>query len=378
MHPTFFILPLIALIPICFYFYKYIAAMAEFFGMSRKHRKAKVLIITLLAIIIAFANSFFSIGFFTIVHIIVFALIMALINLIYRKAAKVPKGKGRTKEDANLWEKIYGCRLVPIILAAVFMIYGYFNMTNVIEKDFTITTDKELSQDYTVAMIADLHMGVSMDVETLEEYCQEISAKNLDFLVITGDMVDEDTTKEEMIGACKAIGNIETRYGIYYVWGNHDATQFIWPPDYTIEELQAELKANGIVELQDETALINNEINIVGRKDAAYLLADRKTVTEMMDSLNKDNYTIVLDHQPITLEETSQSGADLQLSGHTHAGQLLPLGYLMEMFGYCDLKEGYADWNGMDVIVSSGFAGFGSPIRTESHSAYEIITITGE
>ena len=89
--------------------------------------------------------------------------------------------------------------------------------------------------------------------------------------------------------------------------------------------------------------------------------------------LNMKQAKLLADHQPTTLENNKPLKADLQLSGHTHGGQIFPLGYIG--FLYDDLVYGEYEENGSKIIVSSGFAGWGFPIRTQGKSEYVIVNI---
>ena len=144
---------------------------------------------------------------------------------------------------------------------------------------------------------------------------------------MAGDFVDDDTTKEDMIRCCEALGQVKTTYGVYYVFGNHDKGYY--SPDYrgySGDDLVAELEANGVHVLQDENELIDDRIYIVGRQDrseeAKQGRVDMETLTAGLDD---SHFSIVMDHQPCDYEAQAASGVDLVVSGHTHGGQLFPL-----------------------------------------------------
>ncbi|MBP2032075.1 putative MPP superfamily phosphohydrolase [Clostridium algifaecis] len=86
-------------------------------------------------------------------------------------------------------------------------------------------------------------------------------------------------------------------------------------------------------------------------------------------------FILLLDHQPFELQKNDELGYDLQLSGHTHAGQIWPVGLLSDILRTNELNYGYKKLSNMQAIVSSGMAGWGYPIRTEANSEYVIIDI---
>jgi len=117
------------------------------------------------------------------------------------------------------------------------------------------------------------------------------------------------------------------------------------------------------------------DILLVGRED---LSASRISSKELLKNQNTEKYIIMVDHQPVEYENNAQSGVDLMLSGHTHAGQIFPAGYLIKWFHMSDLWYGHTKIGNMDAIVSSGLAGWGYPIRTQKNSEYVIIDIQRE
>ena len=100
----------------------------------------------------------------------------------------------------------------------------------------------------------------------------------------------------------------------------------------------------------------------------------RKSVGQLMQGIDSTRYIILLDHQPYHLEEADQSGVDLQLSGHTHRGQVWPLNWVtraMYESDYGAYKRGKTDY-----YVSSGIGIWGGKFRIGTDSEYAVITLT--
>ena len=91
--------------------------------------------------------------------------------------------------------------------------------------------------------------------------------------------------------------------------------------------------------------------------------------------MNQDKFILLLDHQPCALEAADRAGCDLMLSGHTHAGQIWPSGLISQGTGMVELNYGYRMMNHLQVIVSSGIAGWAYPVRTSKHCEYVIVTV---
>jgi predicted MPP superfamily phosphohydrolase len=87
-------------------------------------------------------------------------------------------------------------------------------------------------------------------------------------------------------------------------------------------------------------------------------------------------YTIVLDHQPSSIEESAEQGADLHISGHTHRGQVWPLSWLTDAI--YEQSYGHRKWRNSDVIVSSGLSLWGPPFRIGTDSELVVIVLQPE
>ena len=274
--------------------------------------------------------------------------------------------------------EIYNSGIIPIILTGIFITYGCINAKNVIEKEYNIYTDKNIrNEGYKVNFISDLHFGTTMSNNELQKYCDNIYQRNVDIVILGGDIVDENTTLKQMKDAFKILSSIKSNYGIVYVYGNHDKSRYAINPNYTEEELKEAISECRIKILEDDIYEINNELCIIGRKDRSDS-EERKSAQDLVSEFNKDYYTIIVDHQPCEINENSENGYDLMVSGHTHFGQIWPLGHLMNLFKINEMNYGYERVGNMDIIVSSGMGGWGYPIRTEKKCEYLIINIVKE
>ena len=127
---------------------------------------------------------------------------------------------------------------------------------------------------------------------------------------------------------------------------------------------------NGVTVLKDAYAEIAPDLLILGREDLSE--SGKRSDISALQNPAPEKYLIVADHQPNSFKDNLSAGADLQLSGHTHAGQLFPLGTLYPLIGYCygDYTEGEAVMN-----VSAGACGWRMPLRTEAGCHYEVVSL---
>ncbi len=251
---------------------------------------------------------------------------------------------------------------------------GYILCTQVWQKDYALKTEKELGA-LKIALIADAHLGTTFDGEGFAAHLRTIEAQEPDLLVIAGDFVDDASGKEDLDRACEALGELELPYGVWYVYGNHDAGYFRGR-DFSPGELEAALTENGVSILRDRAELVDDRFYVVGRADRSH--GERKTMEELLAGLDRDKYIIVLDHQPNAYEEEAAAGADLVLSGHSHGGQLIPITYVGKWFGMLDRVYGYERRGGTDFIVSSGISCWEILFKTGTRSEYVIVTVEGK
>lgn len=260
---------------------------------------------------------------------------------------------------------------IPLILSLSLMIYGSFNMNHIIRTEYNIQTNKEMLKDYRIAMIADLHYPTSMDEKDLKEFVFRLKSENLDYVMLCGDIVDEYSTVEERNNVFETLGELSNICEVFYVFGNHDTGKYSFNNRIEKVSLKKIIEKNGIHVLEDEQIDINDDLQLIGRKD--FSLHNRKKVESL--SVDSDKYSIVLDHQPKELNECANNGVDLHLSRHTHAGQIFPLYFIYEILNINELNYGMKSIKQMNAVNTSGVSGWGFPIRTEHHSEYVIINI---
>lgn len=371
MNILYFILPAFLMIITSIYLYYYIARAISILNIDVNKQRVKLVIISMVIMIMYFSLRDFGVGVVVVLHIITISLLMDLINLILKII-----GKGKNIKHYK-WTIIYKSGIIPITLSAIILAYGYWNMNNIIEKDYTIYTTKEIREEgYRVAMISDLHYGTVMNSEKLKKACKEIEKAEPDIVVLCGDIVDEKTNLEQMQEAAEILGDIKSKFGVFYVYGNHDDARYSSIPTYTKGELKSELLSNNIHVLVDQSYEINEDFIIVGRDDEGFSKEEgRRSGEDLISNIDKNRFILLLDHQPSELDENSTLGYDLQLSGHTHKGQIWPIGLISELFNFNELEYGCKEIGNYEVIVSSGISGWNYPIRTGSTSEYLIINI---
>ena len=307
-----------------------------------------------------------SIIFYDMYSMIVVALHMALFFILSDIASAIYRKKTGKERGKRYWAGV-----VALCLTAVAMAWAFFNAYHVSRTYYEFNTVKKCG-NIRVALIADSHLGVTLDGKRFGEQMERIDGEGADLLIIDGDFVDDDSTRADMEEACRALGRMKTP--VYFIYGNHDRGYYN-KRDFDGDMLRKCLEDNGVKVLQDETELIDDRFYIVGREDKS---RGRLSVADMLDPLDKSKYIISCDHQPSDFEEESRLGADMVLSGHTHGGHVWPSGYFPYWFGINDGIWGLYKHGDTNCIVTSGISGWAIPFKTGTHSEYVIIDIHGE
>ena len=296
-----------------------------------------------------------------ILHLCVFWLICDLAGLIINKI--------RGKKPAR-----YYAGGIAAALCAVYLVYGWVSAHNVQQTFYEFSSGK-ITEKMRIVQISDSHIGAVFGSDKFAEYIAEINTLSPDVVVITGDFVDDDTPKDELLRSCDALGELNTKYGVFFVWGNHDKGYYSESSrGWSHSLLRERLEANGVTVLEDDYRLIGESVYIVGRLDRSGR-GGRKSAQELLRQLDPGKYTVILDHQPHDFAGESEAGADLVLCGHTHGGQFIPIRHVGEWIGENDLRYGHEKWQGTDFIVSSGIGCWSFKFKTGCISEYVIIDL---
>ena len=242
-----------------------------------------------------------------------------------------------------------------LIITASYLWYGFFKMNNVKKKEYTIPSP---SCDIDILQISDLHIGSGLCKRTFAKNIKKIDEEEKDIIVITGDIVDESTKKEDFLQAIELLKSLHATQGKYYVMGNHD-----WQNDF----FKQSMKEAGFTLLDDKQVFFDT-FSIIGRKD---YFQERKD----LNAYRYDRFTILCDHQPVELQSTANHSIPLELCGHTHNGQIWPMGVIARWLHENELMYGHKQIQSSHILVTSGFGGWGYPIRTEGQSEYVLIHV---
>ena len=275
--------------------------------------------------------------------------------------------------------KHYYAGICAFLLTFIWLGIGWYNAHHVRVTVYDLTTEKDLGiGNLKIIGLSDSHVGATFHWEKFQDYIHEIAEQDPDLVVIMGDFVDDDTSMEDMENCCKALSELQPKYGIYYVYGNHDGGYFNNSMrGYTLQDLDEHLEAQGVRILRDETEKIAGNLYICGRLDASRDHDNRKDAATLMKEadLPEGAYVLTLDHEPNDYTAEAKSGMDLVISGHTHGGQFVGMGPLGVWLGANDSYYGYERREGTDFIVSSGISNWALKFKTGCISEYLIMNL---
>jgi predicted MPP superfamily phosphohydrolase len=253
--------------------------------------------------------------------------------------------------------------IVLTIVLTSFFTYGYINYRNIKRVELTVSIDKEILPLKIVA-ISDLHLGYGIGKRELDKWIELINRENPDIVLMAGDIIDNHAKSVMEREFAESLKKINSRYGVFACLGNHE---YIAGLSHSLEFL----KYANIKVLRDTAILVNNEFYLIGRDDR--MIQNRKSLLELTQSLDQTKPFILLDHQPFHLSETEEIGIDLQISGHTHLGQLQPISWLTHRL--FEIAHGHLQKGNSHIYVSSGIGIWGGKFRIGTQSEYVVINL---
>jgi len=258
-----------------------------------------------------------------------------------------------------------------VSVAVVFMVIlgGYINALNpkISKLNLNINKSVEGRSSLNIVFASDIHLGTIVGRRRLDNIVAKINSLEPDIVLLPGDIVDEDLSPviRENIG--ESLRKIKAPLGVYACTGNHEHIG-------GVEKACKYLAEHNIIVLRDSLVKVDDGFYLIGREDRdarRFSGVERKTLEELIIGVDKECPIILMDHQPFDLEQASSNQIDLQISGHTHDGQLWPFNYLTNAI--YEVSGGYKKKENTHFYVSSGVGTWGPPVRTANRP--EIVNI---
>ena len=256
-------------------------------------------------------------------------------------------------------------------ITAIILLIGNYNARMPVTRNVAIHLEKEVpGGSQKVVLVSDLHLGMMISNGKLTKMVDLINREKADIVLLAGDVFDEDLGPVIKNNMGDLLKEIKAKHGVFAVLGNHEFYG-------NAEAAQKYLQDHRIIVLRDSVAILENGIIIAGREDLTYERMSnntRKPVKELLAGVNNSLPIFLMDHQPMNLQEAANSPVDLQVSGHTHNGQMWPFNYITDAI--FEVGKGYEKINSTHFYVSSGYGTWGPPMRTNSRSEIIVFNIT--
>ncbi|MCC8018887.1 MAG: metallophosphoesterase [Rikenellaceae bacterium] len=250
-------------------------------------------------------------------------------------------------------------------LVALILVAGNLNYHKKRRVEFTVEVPQApVGDKLKMVVISDLHLGYTIGPRELSRWVLKINAENPDVIVIAGDLIDTDVRPLYTKDMAAVLRRLDARHGVYMVPGNHE---YISGLDASLEFLGT----TGITVLKDSVVTVGGRLLLAGRDDRTN--PRRKPLWRLLEGADRSLPLVVADHQPADLSEAVREGAALQVSGHTHRGQVWPFNWVTDRI-YED-SHGLIDKDGTKVFVSSGLGIWGGKFRIGTVSEYVVIFI---
>lgn len=272
--------------------------------------------------------------------------------------------------------KFYIAKGVCVLgLAAAVSVYGFIHAMIIKTTSYDIALEKSCKlPSLKIALVSDLHLGYSIGAVHTQKMVDAVNAMDPDIVIFAGDFFDNSYDSiEEPDEVIKILKSMKSKYGTYACWGNHDVSEtilvgftFKTEQNKTQDQRMYEfLEKSDIKILRDETVLIDDSFYLCGRLDSQKPGSEngsRLTPVELMAQVDDPTKPIiVMDHQPRQLQELADVGVDIDLSGHTHDGQIFPGNILTGIMW--ENSCGMIKKDSMYSVVTSGVGVYGPFMR---------------
>ncbi len=261
--------------------------------------------------------------------------------------------------------------IVVASVSSLLIIGGFINAIIPVTREYNITINKSAGQVKTlrIAAVSDIHLGSIIRKRSLKKLSGMIKDMKPDLILLLGDIVDGEIGPVLRGDLLQYFTYPKSMDGLYAITGNHE---FIGGANRTIPYIESK----GIRVLKDEVVTLEGGIQLIGRIDRdsyRFYKKERMPLSELMQKVDTTKPVILLDHQPFHLDETAKYGIDIELSGHTHNGQMWPLNYVTRKI--YELSYGYMKKRNTNFIVSSGYGLWGPRVRSGSRSEVLLINL---
>ncbi|MFJ8657980.1 metallophosphoesterase [Streptomyces sp. NPDC093795] len=221
---------------------------------------------------------------------------------------------------------------------------------------------------YRIAVVSDIHIGPILGRAHTQRIVDAINSTQPDLIAVVGDLVDG--TVENLGSAAEPLARLRARHGSFFVTGNHE---YFSGADAWVDHVR-EL---GLRPLRNERLEIAAGFDLAGVDDiAGESEGQGPDFVRALGDRDRARAAVLLAHQPVVVHDAVRHGVDLQLSGHTHGGQLWPGNYLAELAN--PTVAGLERYGDTQLYVSRGAGAWGPPVRVGAPSDITLVQLASK
>lgn len=219
-----------------------------------------------------------------------------------------------------------------------------------------------------VAVLGDIHVGPLFGTGQVERMVERVNDLGADIVTVVGDVVTSEP--ERVRESLLPLTGMRARYGTYYVTGNHE--YYVGHEDWA--EVADELGLRVLRNERIEIAHGGGAVDLAGVNDVVGgEYGDPPDYAAALGDRDPSRPVVLMAHQPVAVRDAARYGVDLQVSGHTHGGQLYPFDFLVQL--QQPVVSGLAEVDGTQVYVTNGVGFWGPPVRVGADPEITLLTL---
>ncbi|OEJ94720.1 metallophosphoesterase [Streptomyces thermolilacinus] len=218
---------------------------------------------------------------------------------------------------------------------------------------------------YRIAVVSDIHLGPTLGRAHAQRIVDAVNSTQPDLIAVVGDLVDGSV--ENLGPAAEPLARFRARHGSFFVTGNHEYFS-------GAEQWVDEVRDLGMRPLRNERVEIAAGFDLAGVNDVAGAnYGDGPDFVRALGDRDRARTAVLLAHQPVMIHDAVRHGVDLQLSGHTHGGQMWPGNLLAELAN--PTVAGLERYGDTQLYVSRGAGAWGPPVRVGAPSDITVVQL---
>lgn len=286
-------------------------------------------------------------------YLVLFTLTIDLLRLGNRFFRYLP---GFVRENPLRAKRAAFVTVLGMTLAVNLAGWAHARHVRIKTMDIRIAKDAGEMKSLNLVCLADTHVGPFLRTSRLERIIGQVNALHPDIVLLLGDLMNEEALVSERERLPGVLREISAPLGVYACIGNHE--RFLG-----LKNSLEMFRRSRITVLQDQVELVADSFYLVGRNTRSYFGGTdrRMPLRTILQAADSSRPIIVMDHSAGKLDDAVQAGIDLQLSGHTHGGQVFPVTVIDNLF--YELSHGYARKGDSQFYVTSGVGVWAPAIR---------------